>query len=399
MSFRKIVGKIHLVLGLGSGLMVVLISLSGCLYVFSQEFFALAHRELLQVNAVSEKAILPSQAWEKANVALEGKLVRGYFYQQPDRSWAFSSYQTAGQAITYFDKVLDYRTYYLNAGTGQGLGMLNNEYEFFNLVKMFHWSLLLDTPYGQPIVGYSTLVFSIMLLSGLILWWPKSKKGMKQRFSIRWKSQWRRLNYDLHNVPGFYALLLALVLAITGMVWAFPTVRNIVYVVASGTTKAPETRKVSSVPQPIPAAANLPFDKAYRQLQKLYPDAYCFILSQPADSLGTIDAYVQELEGVYWKNASLSFDQYTGRLLHHRPHHQKNTGEQLINANYDIHVGAILGFPGKVLAFLLSLICASLPITGFLLWWGRRNKKEKKGPVRRHTARKKMPLARVQVKS
>ena len=45
--------------------------------------------------------------------------------------------------------------------------------------------------------------------------------------------------------------------------------------------------------------------------------------------------------------------------------------------NYDIHVGSILGFPGKVMAFLASLIGASLPITGFLVWYGRKFKKRK----------------------
>jgi uncharacterized iron-regulated membrane protein len=42
--------------------------------------------------------------------------------------------------------------------------------------------------------------------------------------------------------------------------------------------------------------------------------------------------------------------------------------------NYDIHVGAILGLSGKVLAFFASLIAASLPVTGFLLWRGRKKK-------------------------
>jgi len=42
--------------------------------------------------------------------------------------------------------------------------------------------------------------------------------------------------------------------------------------------------------------------------------------------------------------------------------------------NYDIHVGAILGLPGKILAFFASLIAASLPVTGFYIWWGRRRK-------------------------
>jgi uncharacterized iron-regulated membrane protein len=41
---------------------------------------------------------------------------------------------------------------------------------------------------------------------------------------------------------------------------------------------------------------------------------------------------------------------------------------------YDIHTGGILGFTGKVLAFLLSLVAASLPVTGFLIWWGKQKK-------------------------
>ncbi|WP_233207986.1 PepSY domain-containing protein [Siphonobacter sp. BAB-5405] len=47
--------------------------------------------------------------------------------------------------------------------------------------------------------------------------------------------------------------------------------------------------------------------------------------------------------------------------------------------NYDIHVGSVLGFPGKVLAFLASLIGASLPVTGFLVWWNRKGFGKGKG--------------------
>jgi uncharacterized iron-regulated membrane protein len=45
-----------------------------------------------------------------------------------------------------------------------------------------------------------------------------------------------------------------------------------------------------------------------------------------------------------------------------------------VNANYDIHVGAILGLPTKIIAFIVSLICASLPVTGFMIWWGEERK-------------------------
>jgi uncharacterized iron-regulated membrane protein len=41
----------------------------------------------------------------------------------------------------------------------------------------------------------------------------------------------------------------------------------------------------------------------------------------------------------------------------------------------------ILVLPGKILAYCASLLCARLPVTGFLGWWGRRKKKiEKTAP-------------------
>jgi uncharacterized iron-regulated membrane protein len=48
--------------------------------------------------------------------------------------------------------------------------------------------------------------------------------------------------------------------------------------------------------------------------------------------------------------------------------------DKLFRMNYNIHVGAIAGIAGKVTAFLASLIAASMPVTGFVIWWGRRRK-------------------------
>ncbi len=43
-------------------------------------------------------------------------------------------------------------------------------------------------------------------------------------------------------------------------------------------------------------------------------------------------------------------------------------GDRLGTLNYDLHTGNVSGLPTKILAFLISLICASLPITGFIVW-------------------------------
>src|SRR5688500_1321609 len=56
-----------------------------------------------------------------------------------------------------------------------------------------------------------------------------------------------------------------------------------------------------------------------------------------------------------------------------------SVADNLMRMNYDIHTGAVLGLTGKIIAFFASLIVASLPITGFYIWWGRKQKdKERK---------------------
>jgi len=48
-------------------------------------------------------------------------------------------------------------------------------------------------------------------------------------FKIKWKAGFKRVNYDLHNVPAFTALSCAYYFA-EGMVWAFGWFEALVYV-------------------------------------------------------------------------------------------------------------------------------------------------------------------------
>ena len=48
--------------------------------------------------------------------------------------------------------------------------------------------------------------------------------------------------------------------------------------------------------------------------------------------------------------------------------------DRIRRMNYDIHIGAVLGYPGRIAAFLAALVAASLPITGLWIWLGKRRK-------------------------
>src|SRR5690606_9670964 len=112
-----------------------------------------------------------------------------------------------------------------------------------------------------------------------------------------------------------------------------------------------------------------PIDIIYKQAQKLHPNAEKYFISIPKDS--TSSQYVFIKYKSRFDDAIIYFDQYTGKLLKTISWDDKNSAEKINFINYDIHVGSILGLPGKILAFFASLVSASLPITGFLIWWGR----------------------------
>lgn len=374
-TFKKWTGKLHLWLGLLSGAIVLLLALTGCLFSFSTEITEQLRKDVLYVEPAGQRLPFP-ELWQKAqqHIGEEKPVSWAYAYNSPRKAWIFYSYKTNPEAITYFGNIKYYKATYVNPYNGKVLGVYDEKYDFFNVVKFLHWSLLLRTGLGQPIVGWATFIFALMLLSGIVLWWPRNKKAMRQRFSFDWKkgTGFKRKNYDLHNIPGFYVLIPALILAITGMVFAFTWMNDLVYTAGAGTSERPKIEIKTSDPSAV--VKKKPLDQAFSIAAEKYPGANGFRFTPASGEKGVISVYVQQYDDRYYKSHALQFDQYSGKLLAERKYDEKNFGEKIIDANYDIHVGAILGIPGKLIAFLASLVCASLPVTGFLIWWKRKKR-------------------------
>lgn len=378
-GFKNWVGKLHLWLGMASGLIVLILSVTGCIYVFSVEITEALRNDVMYVSETNQPTIPVSKLWDDIQKKIGDQIILSNvkISNNPEKAWIFGCYKGNEDALTYFGTIDYYQSIYVNPYSGEILAVYDEEMDFFNIVKFIHWSLLLKTEIGQLVVGWSTFIFVIMLITGIILWWPKNKAARKQRFKFQWKetTQWKRKNYDIHNIFGFYIATIALIIAFTGMVWAFTWFQAIVYVAGSGTTTPPEIiakKADASLPKILNA-----MEVALEKTKIAYPKADAFSMSKPADTLATIDTYVQQNENTYYVAHQMRFDQKTGEVLLNRNHNDKNFGERLITANYDIHVGAILGIPGKIIAFIASFICGMLPVTGFLIWYGRTFKKSK----------------------
>lgn len=386
--YKKWAGKLHLWLGLSVGLIIFIVSLSGTMYVFKDEIQNQLRKDAISVKTetVTQLPLSVEVLKEKITLELNEKYPVSSVEIPLDKSksYKFIFYEKDKKAWNYFNEVKINKLIYVNQYTGEILGIYNEKYDLFPILKSIHWSLLLKSDWGKYVVGIPVVLFIIMLITGIILWWPKNKKMRKGRFSFDWKNvkTWKRKNYDLHNVLGFYASFIALLLSLSGLYFAYPWVKNAFNFTLSGSLELPKEKTIRSTDSLL-AKNNSVFDLTIPQTQKLYSESSSFRIplngkNKKGKELENIPVTVYGKDGRYSERNQLFYDKYSGKLLTNKPHQKLTNAEKYANANYDIHVGSYFGIFGKILWFATGLICASLPVTGFLVWWGKRKKQGKK---------------------
>jgi len=367
MGFKTQIRFLHKWLGLISGLIVFIVSITGCIFCFHDEIKDLTRKEWRFVEPQKKPFVLPSVLQERAK-----EILPNY------KSTMVSYYGKNRSAIVYTYADSENRYLYFNPYTGKHLKIENPETDFFIIVERIHLYLLLPDYIGKHIIGSATIIFLLLVITGLIQWWPKRKSDLKRSFTVKWSAKWRRVNYDWHNTSGFYISLLASIIAITGLTFTYEWVGDGIYKTFNfGGDKALETKAPTIDTTKFSSNSISAIDRAFTTTVKLQPKAgmyYVTFPQQKGDIIGT-GAYPHALR--YDHQSNYSFHPNSGKLIQSDPYHKKSLGLQVVEMNYGIHTGQILDLPGKILAFLISLTAAALPVSGFIIWYGR-NKKSKK---------------------
>jgi len=373
LNIKKGIRKIHLWLGLASGIIVFIIAITGCLYAFQEEIQNYTE-EYRFVEKQTKPFLLPSQLEAIARKELPNKALHAIKYNGREKS---------AEAIFFHYEPTYYYTVYLNPYSGKVIQKVNMDEGFFRFILDGHFYLWLPPEIGQPVVASATLIFLVLLLSGLYLWYPRNKNATKQRFRFKWKkgTKWKRKNYDLHNITGFYVLIIALIFAITGLVWGFQWFAYSYYTILGGEKSLIYEDPVLTKKTIL---TNNPVDKIWALMQKEYPTAKSIEIHPPENDSIAIAANANPESGTFWKTDYRYFDQYTleEKEVRHLYGKYKDAklSDKIMRMNYDIHTGAVFGLAGKIFAFLISLLIASLPVSGFYIWWGR-NKKAKRNSL------------------
>jgi uncharacterized iron-regulated membrane protein len=370
---RQIILQVHLWPGLVTGLVFFIVCTTGAIYCFAPELQKLT-QPYRSVAPQDKPFLSPVQLKAIAEKQLPGKKVSRISYGPRDRA-AYVMF--LGKQRAYYYNV------FLNPYSGEVLKVKNMKRDFYIVVLYLHMNLLI--PYGEDIIHWCTLIFLLMLISGLILWWPRNKAARKQSFKVKWNASPKRLNHDLHNVFGFYATWVLIFIVLTGLVWSFDWFAKGMYIATGGgASKLKEKPPVSDTLQTPTVTAVAVIDQVWQQMQHDWQSKYLtaeFII--PADKKAAMVVRCNPEKGTFYKMDYLYFDQYSGKeivgaFVRGKYSDAQTAADKIKRMNYDIHVGAVLGWPGRIAAFLAALIGASLPITGFYIWWGKR-KKAKKG--------------------
>ena len=385
---KKWSAKLHLWFGLSVGLIVFIVSLTGTMYVFIDEIQGALRKEAIYVKpeTITQQPMAIEVLKEKISMEVNEKFPISTVEIPLDKnkSYEFVYLERDKKGWNYFQEIKIYKAVYVNQYTGEILGIYNEKYDLFPILKSIHWSLLLKADWGKYVVGIPVVLFIILLITGIVLWWPINKKARKSRLTFDWKNvkTWKRKNYDLHNILGFYASFFALIMSLSGIYFAYPWVKNAFNVTLSGSVDLPKDLEIKS-PDSLLSKNTSVYDLIALETKKHYPESSSFRLplngkNKKGKELQNIPVIVYEKEGRHSHRSQIIFDKYTAKLLSNKTHRSLNNAEKYALANYDVHTGSYFGLFGKIIWFLAGLICTSLPVTGFLIWWGKQKKGKKK---------------------
>ncbi len=367
MTAKKVFGRVHLWLGLASGLIVFVVALTGSLLVFEEELELLFHSKQLVVKEVKEQRKNYDELAAIVQAAYPDKKIKGFnIYPDPGRSVLFSVGKNKEELLLVG----------VDPYTGAVLGHQDHHKRFFTIVLQLHRYLLMGKT-GKAITGVSCLIFITLLISGLIIWWPQAKAAVKQRFRIKWKARFKRVNWDFHAVFGFYSFIFLLIIAATGLVWSYPWVNKMIFVLSDG--KPQEKLKAPTNTSPVDLSSTGIFEKVVAATNRELPYVGETRVSVPLDDSLSINVFKENKEVRLANVASaVWFDRRSGELLRSRPYEKESTGMKVRRLIYPIHTGSLYGWPTKIVALIVTLFAASLPVTGTMIWLGRKKKAKRK---------------------
>lgn len=372
---RKLFHDFHLWLSIPLGIIISIICLTGALLVFEQDITQKINEPYYKVT------------YQKGAAKLQpADIVYLVATQVPD-SLRIATLEYGGGAddackVTFTNNPR--RTMTINPYTGQVIDWVKSNTFFSEVRKLHRW--LLNPPavkgemsVGKMIVGITTLLMVVIILTGLFIWIPRNNKALFNRLKVSFTKGWRRFWYDLHVSLGFYALIFLLIMALTGLTWSFKWYNNAAYALF-GVSKKQESVIKTDKNQEGKSGQTQQQDKRQKKSDFKYT-----LWNRTMDD---IDMLYPEYQSVTLSSTEVKIipKATSGRRISDTAKIDPETGaiSQITNGNelplsqtlkgwfFAFHTGSWGGIYTKIIYFIAGLIGFTLPLTGYYMWWKKR---------------------------
>ena len=385
----KIFRKIHLWLSVPFGIIITLICFSGAMLIFEPEITRAVKSDVYYVNSSHGEPLSMGELLEKVKASL------------PD------SVSITGVTV-FSDKD---RTYQINLSKPRRASMFIDQYSgnitgkyerigfFSTMFKLHRWLLDGANPHGDGVkvgkllVGISTIIFVIALITGVVIWWPRARKNFRRSLSISFKNGWRGFWKGLHVAGGMYALVFLLAMSLTGLTWSFNWYRTAFYAVC-GVEHTPRnlgsqtTERVAERGREQGEGLGQRsgghgggrrrhsefgrWQQVYDELKAQNPDA-------PQITIGVEKASVTLGDkGNGRASDKYEFNRRSGEITSVTKYADSVPADKLRGWIYAMHTGCWGGLLTRILWLLGALLGASLPLTGYYIWIRHLRKKKRK---------------------
>lgn len=363
--YKNIWFKLHLILGLSAGFILLIVGFTGAMLSFEKEILSAINQDTYKVSVLeqgklSTKELLEKFQEQKPQAKINAITISSFV----DNS---TSINVAGEGENARKGV----TYYVNPYTAEILPELKGV-SFFKTVENIHRRLLLDD-LGKQVVALSVVSLLVLIFSGIYVYFPRLKKSFLQSLKLNFQSKGRFFLANLHSAIGMWVIPFYLVFCLTGLYWSYDFVSNGLHTI-TGVEKPKKPQMQGSQGEKISFDdISLAVDTFKNLVENKYSSAT--LRFPQKGSVYSFDYLAVDVPHERAKN-KIEFDIKTNQVSKHEKYEDKTLTQKLMGSILPLHTGEYFGVVGQTLMFLASLMMPLFAITGLMLYVKRTKKKK-----------------------
>ncbi|BAV96118.1 PepSY-associated TM helix domain-containing protein [Lysobacter enzymogenes] len=384
-GFYRSVWRWHFYAGLLVMPLLLVLALTGAVYLFHDEIEDTAHASLR--FAPQRSADLPlSRLIAAARAAYPGEVTRIDVPADPRRTAQVFVTPTRGEPLRVF----------VDPGSARVHGAFVYTHTLVGFADTVHGSLMLGRV-GDALVELAACWALLLIATGAYLWWPRGR-GWRAALWPDWRARGRGFWRSLHASVGAWTAALIVFLILTGLPWAgvwgdllraglqplglgYPAEHRHHVAAAPRIGQAVSDAPWTLRDAPLPAshahhhhgdsagARDVGIDAVARTLaaRGLRAD-YRLSLPRGSDGVYTAVVYPDRPQG----QRTVHVDRYTGAVAGDTGFADYGLGAKAVELGVQLHMGRYFGRANQIVMLLPCIGIVVLSLSGAWMWWRRR---------------------------